>query len=412
MDITKKVNYCLSCINKPCKEGCPLNNDITKAIALYKDGKEEMAYDVFTKTSVLSSVCGRICPHENQCEGKCIRGIKGIPVSIGEIEYTLADKFLDKPFVKTNEFNNKKVAVVGGGPSGLTCAAFLAMKGINVTIFEKHDSLGGILAHGIPDFRLPKDVLKKNIDKIVNLGIEVKLNKELGKDFSLEELRNNYDALYLSVGANKSRKMNIAGEELDGVLGGNETLEEDNWPDIKDKVVAVSGGGNTAMDVCRVAKRKGARKVVVIYRRSEKEMPATRCEISEAKNEGIEFMFKTNILEILGDKKVEKLHCIKTELTQKEGEKRLSPVNIEGSDFVEDFDYVFMAVGSMPDKELTDKLHLELTKWGTIQKDENNMTSFDGVFVGGDIAGGTSTVAYAAKAGRDTSEFIINYLKK
>lgn len=412
MNFEENVNYCLSCKTKPCMAGCPLSNDITDAIALLKQGNEEAAYDKFVETTVLPSICGRVCPHENQCQGKCIRGIKGSPVSIGEIEYTLADKFIDKPFAKTDELKGKKVAVVGGGPSGLTCAAFLAKKGVEVTIYEKHDHLGGIPAHGIPDFRLPREVLHKAIDKILALGINTKLNVELGKDFSIEDLKKEYDAVYLAIGANVSKKMRIPGEELEGVIGGNEVLEYVNWPDVKDKTVVISGGGNTAMDVCRTAKRLGAKRTVVIYRRSEKEMPATKVEIAEAKAEGIEFMFQTNILGVLGTDKVEKLHCIKTELVQKEGEKRLSPVNIEGSDFEEACDYIFMAVGSDPDKALTQTLGLELTKWCSIVTNENNMTSIDGVFAGGDIADKTATVAWASRSGRDSANSIIEYLTK
>lgn len=411
MNINENVNYCLSCKTKPCKSGCPLNNDITDAIALFKQGNEKAAYEKFIETTVLPGICGRICPHENQCQGKCVRGIKGEPVQIGQIEAYLADKYIDEKFSSTNELSNYKVAIVGAGPAGLTCAAFLARKGVKVKLFEKHNHLGGIPAHGIPDFRLPRAVLNSNIQKILDLGIEYELNKELGKDFSLDELRNNYDAVLLSFGANKSKKMRIPGEDLKGVIGGNEVLEYDSWPDVQGKNVVVSGGGNTAMDVCRSAKRKGAN-VTVIYRRSEKEMPATKVEIKDAMNEGIDFMFQTNILEVLGEDKTQKLHCIKTELVQKEGETRLSPVNIEESDFEVDCDYIFMAVGSNPDSDLTKTLNLELTKWNSIVHDENSMTSIKGVFVAGDIGDNKATVAFASRSGRDAAYSIIEYLTK
>ena len=406
MNLEENVNYCLSCKTKPCKLGCPLNNDVTEAIAWLKKGDELKAYETFAETSVLMGMCGRICPHEFQCQGKCVRGIKGEPVAIGEIETYLADKFIDVPYKKSDELSDYKVAVIGAGPAGLSCAGFLAKKGIKVTIFEKHDHLGGIMYHGIPEFRLPKDILNRHIQKIIDLGIEVKLNTELGKDFSLDDL-SSYDAVFLSFGANLSRKMNIPGEERDNVLFGNELLESGSWPDVKGKKIAVSGGGNTAMDVCRSAKLKGG-DVTVIYRRSEKEMPATRKEIADAKAEGIEFMFQTNILEV----KENTLHCIKTELIQKEGEKRLSPVNIEGSDFEFDYDYIIMAVGSKPDSELTSKLGLELTKWGSIVKDENLMSSKEAIFVGGDLADNKSTVAFAGRSGRDAAEKIIDFLQK
>lgn len=405
MNLQENINYCLGCKHKPCKNACPLNNDITLAISYLKNGEEEKAYDVFAQTSVLMGMCGRICPHEFQCQGSCVRGIKGEPVAIGEIETYLADKFINKPFEKEEELNKYKVAVIGAGPSGLTCAAFLAKRGVRVTLFEKHDHLGGIMYHGIPDFRLPKDLLKKHIDKILDLGIEVKMNMELSKDFSLDDLKD-YDAIYLAFGANKSSKMRIKGEDLPSVLYGNELLENDTWPDVKGKKVIVSGGGNTAMDVCRSAKLKGG-DVTVVYRRSEKEMPATKHEIADAKKEGVNFMFLTNILEV----EEKKLHCIKTTLVQKEGEKRLSPVNIEGSDFDLEYDYVIMAVGSKPDEKLTQSLDLELTKWNSIVKDENSMTSKEGIFVGGDLADNKATVAFASRSGRDSAEKIIEYLK-
>lgn len=411
MSIKENIDYCLSCKTKPCMSGCPLNNDITEAISLLKKGEEKAAYEKFMETTVLPGICGRICPHENQCQGKCVRGIKGKPVSIGEIEAYLADKFIDEKLSITDELSDYKVAIVGAGPAGLTCAAFLARKGVKVTLFDKHKHLGGIPAHGIPDFRLSREVLHKNIQKIIDLGIECKLNTELGKDVSLDELRNNYDAVLLSFGANESKKMRIPGEDLDGVLGGNEVLEYDSWPNVEGKNVVISGGGNTAMDVCRVAKRKGAN-VTVIYRRSEKEMPATKVEIKDAMNEGVNFMFQTNILEVLGENKVAKLHCIKTELVQKEGETRLSPVNVEGSDFEVDVDYIFMAVGSNPDSNLTKSLGLELTRWNSIVKDENLMSTKDGIFVAGDIGDNKATVAFASRSGRDAANSIIEYLKK
>lgn len=405
MNLQENINYCLGCKHKPCKNACPLNNDITLAINYLKNNEEEKAYDVFAETSVLMGMCGRICPHEFQCQGSCVRGIKGEPVSIGAIETYLADKFINKPFTKDDELNKYKVAVVGAGPCGLTCAAFLAKKGVKVTIYEKHNHLGGIMYHGIPDFRLPKELLKKHIDKILKLGIEVKTNMELGKDFTLFDLKD-FDAVYLAFGANKSSKMRINGEDLPNVLYGNELLENDKWPDVSGKKVIVSGGGNTAMDVSRSASLKGA-DVTVVYRRSEKEMPATKHEIAEAKKEGINFMFLTNILEV----KKDKLHCIKTTLIQKEGEKRLSPVNVEGSDFDLDYDYIIMAVGSKPDEKLTQSLNLELTRWNSIVKDDNYMTSKEGVFVGGDLADVKSTVAFASRSGRDSAEKIIEFLK-
>lgn len=228
---------------------------------------------------------------------------------------------------------DKRVAVIGSGPAGLTCAAFLARRGVKVTIYEKHDKLGGLLTHGIPDFRLPREVVEKTIEKILDLGVETKLNQELGRDFEIEDLAKKYDAVFVAIGANIPAKMNVEGENLNGVYGGNYLLEYNKHPNYTGKKVAIIGGGNVAMDSARTIKKLGASEVYVIYRRAEEQMPAEKKEIAGAKKEGIEFLFQTNIVKILGTEKVEKLECIKTELVKKEGENRLSPVNIEGSNF-------------------------------------------------------------------------------
>ena len=296
--------------------------------------------------------------------------------------------------------------MVGGGPAGLTCSAFLARSGAEVTIYEKYGKLGGILEHGIPDFRLSKDVLENTIESILSLGINVEYNKELGKNIALQELEKSYDAIFLSFGANIPSKMNIEGEDLEGVFGGNSLLETGKHPDYTGKKVAVIGGGNVAMDCSRKIKRLGADKVYVIYRRAEKQMPAEIKEIAEAKEEGIEFLFQNNIVKILGNKKVEKIECIKTELVKKEGETREVPVNIENSNYQMDMDYVVMAVGSSPEKKLVENLGIELNKWGYIKVDENHRTSNPKIYAGGDVAGDKGTVAWAARAGRDVAEKI------
>ena len=313
--------------------------------------------------------------------------------------------------IKTNnELEGKKVAIIGGGPAGLTCAAFLRMSGADVTIYEKQPKLGGITRYGIPDFRLSREIIDKNIEKILNLGIKAECNKALGKDYNLEDLEKEYDAIYLSFGANVSSKMNIPGENLQGVYGGNELLETNIHPNYEGKNVAVSGGGNVAMDTARTIKRLGAKNVYVIYRRAKEQMPAEELEIEEAEKEGVEFLFKTNIVKILGNEKVEKLECIKTELVEKEGEKRPVPVNIENSNYLLDMDYVVMAVGSKPDGEIVSKTKLEVTQYGNIKVDENYMTSKKGIFAGGDLIGTKSTVAWAARSGRNASEAIKKYL--
>ena len=272
-------------------------------------------------------------------------------------------------------------------------------------------NFGGILRHGIPEFRLEKDILDKTIDAILSLGINIEYEKELGKNFELEDLEKQYDAIFLGFGANIPAKMNIEGEDLDGVYGGNSLLETGIHPSYKGKKVAVIGGGNVAMDCSRTIKRLGAEKVYVIYRRAEKQMPAEAKEIADAKKEGIEFLFQNNIVKILGKDKVEKVECIKTELVKKEGETREVPVNIENSNYEMDMDIVVMAVGSSPEKELLDKLGLKLNKWGYIYVDENYKTSKEKVYAGGDISGTKATVAWAARTGRDAAKQIIENIK-
>ena len=273
-------------------------------------------------------------------------------------------------------------------------------------------NFGGVIEHGIPEFRLEPSILENTINKILDLGIHVIYNKELGKNLSLSDLEKEYDAIFLSFGKNISSKMGIEGEERNGVLGGNELLENKNYPNFKGKKVIVSGGGNVAMDTCRTIKRLGADKVTVVYRRSEEEMPAEKIEIEEAKEDGVEFLFQTNILKILGNEKVEQIECIKTNLVKREGEDRKVPVNIEGSNFRMDADYVIMAVGSITDSKLLDFIKIEKTKRGTIAIDENFKTSKEKIFAGGDLAGGKGTVAWAARSGRDAAEAIKSYLLK
>lgn len=400
-------SYCLNCKNSQCKiKGCPLDNCIPEFI---HETDSKKAYEILCNTTVLPAICGRICPHEKQCEGSCIRGIKGEPVSIGAMEAYIGDLSIENNYELSIEMDerakDKRVAVIGSGPAGLTCAAFLARKGVKVTIYEKHDKLGGLLTHGIPEFRLPREVVEKTIEKILDLGVEAKLNQELERDFEIEDLAKKYDAVFVAIGANIPAKMNVEGEGLEGVYGGNYLLEYNKHPNYTGKKVAIIGGGNVAMDSARTIKKLGASEVYVIYRRAEEQMPAEKKEIADAKKEGIEFLFQTNIVKILGKEKVEKLECIKTELVKKEGENRLSPVNIEGSNFILDMDYVVMATGSKPENNIIEKF--EKNEYGYIKIDENMQTSINKVFAGGDIVGQKATVAWASRSGRDAAEKIL-----
>ena len=413
-EINEKANYCLNCLTKPCEnKGCPLENDIPNFIKAVKEQNYKKAYEILSETTVLSAICGRICPHTKQCEGSCVRGIKSEPVSIGELEAFVGDIAIKENYslgTPNRENANKKIAIIGGGPAGLTASAFLLKKGYSVTLFEKYNYLGGLLVHGIPEFRLPKEIVRQTIQKIIELGLQVRYNQELGKNLFLQQLEQEYDAIFLSFGANITTKMGVEGEDLQGVLGGNQLLEQQNHPDYKNKKVAVIGGGNVAMDCARTIKRLGAQEVKVIYRRAEEQMPAEVNEIKEAKEEGIEFLFQNNIVKILGESKVQQVELIKTELIQKEGETRKVPVNITDSNYIIDIDYIVMALGSKPDS-FVDSLGLELNKWGYINIDEKNRTSNPKIFASGDIAGTKGTVAWAARSGRDAAIAIIEYLE-
>ena len=418
-NIKNKSEYCLNCPKKPCSETCPLNNDTAGFIKLIKEEKYKEAYELLCETSVLQAICGRICPHTKQCQKGCVRGIKGDAVEIGQLEAFIGDMAIKNNWKipKKGDTKSKKIAVIGGGPAGLTCAAFLAKQGYKVTIYEKHKELGGILSYGIPKFRLDKTIINETIKKILDLGIEVKNNIKLtpeSKDngITLEKLEDEYDAIFLGFGANISTKMGIEGEELTGVYGGNELLENGSHPEYVGKDVAVIGGGNVAMDTARTIKRLGANKVTVIYRRAEEQMPAEKKEIQDAKEEGVEFLFQTNILKIIGNNNVEKIECIKTELKPKEGETRLSPVNIENSNYFMDMDYVVMAVGTTPEIGLTSNLNIKIDAKGRIEVDENNQTLNPKIFAGGDLIGAKGTVAWAARSGRDAAENIIKFLEK
>ncbi len=415
-EVKELASYCLGCKVKPCSTGCPLENDIPEFIKYIKENNYENAYKILSKTTVLQSICGRICPHMSQCMGKCVRGIKGIPVSIGELEAFVGDMAIKNNYkmadleINNTQNNTKKIAIIGSGPAGLTCSAFLARYGFNVTIFEKYSKLGGLLRYGIPEFRLPKHILDNAINKILNLGIKVEYEKELGKNLKLCDLEKEFDAVFIAIGANIPWKMEIPGENLCGVYGGNTLLEKNIHPNYNNKKIAVIGGGNVAMDCARTINKMGAKSVTIIYRRAEEQMPAEKKEIEQAKSEGVEFLFQTNVVKILGDSKeeqnVKKIECVKTKLVQKEGETRLSPVDIEGSNYVIDMDYVVMAIGSTVEKDVVESLNLETDKKGYIKVNENYQTSKPKIFAGGDLVGTKATVAWAAETGKTVAKYI------
>ena len=406
-NIKEKTEYCFNCKLKPCSlKGCPLNNNIPDFIGAIKEEKYEKAYEILTETTVLPSICGRICPHFKQCMGACVRGIKGNPVEIGTLESFVGDMAIDNNYkIKKQEHNHKNIAIIGGGPAGLTAAAFLAKTGNKVTIYEKYDYLGGLLVHGIPEFRLSKEIVKKSIDKILELGIKVEYNKELGRNLDLKELEKKYDNIILAFGANVSTNMQIEGENLQGVYGANELLEYSMHPDYTGKTVVVNGGGNVAMDAARTIKRLGAKNVIVTYRRAREQMPAEQKEIDDAISEGVEFLFQHNIIKIIGDEEVRGIEVVKTELIKKEGENRLSPVNIEDSNYEIKADYVVIAIGSKPSEFVKD-LSLEVDKRGYIKVGGNGLTSNPKIYAIGDLAGNIATVAWAAKSGRDIAKII------
>ena len=321
------------------------------------------------------------------------------------------DFFIESRATSTEEIGNpvhhgttRKLAQFGISTAGKTAIQ------LRKSDYEKYDYLGGLLMHGIPEFRLPKEIVRQTIQKIIDLGLEVKYNQELGKNLQLQQLEKEYDVIFLSFGANIATKMGVEGEDLQGVFGGNQLLEYQNHPDYTNKKVAIIGGGNVAMDCARTIKRLGAQEVKVIYRRAEEQMPAETKEIQEAKQEGIEFLFQNNIVKILGKDKVEQVELIRTELVQKEGETRKVPINIQNSNYIIDIDYIVMALGSESDS-FVKNLGLELNKWGYINIDEKNRTSNPKIFAGGDIAGVKGTVAWAARSGRDASYSIVEYLE-
>lgn len=424
----EEAKRCLNCKNPQCKLGCPVQIDIPKFIKKVSEGQFEEAYNIIINNSSLPAVCGRVCPQETQCEGQCVRGIKGEPVAIGRLERFVAD-WHNKNNQDQNEkvnTNNHKVAIIGSGPSGLSCASTLAKFGYDVTIFEALHLAGGVLVYGIPEFRLPKEIVNKEIEGIKQLGVKVETNVVIGKTISIEELKQEYgfEAIFIGSGAGLPKFMNIPGENLNGVYSANEFLTRVNLmkaylpnsstPIKKNTNVAVVGGGNVAMDAARCALRLGANKVYIIYRRGFEELPARQEEVEHAKEEGIEFKILTNPIEIIGDNNntVSKIKCIEMELGEKDASGRRRPIEKENSEFELDVDCVIMALGTSPNPLIkSTTVGLETQRWGGIIIDENTMTTVDGVFAGGDAVTGAATVILAMGAGKQAAIAIDNYIK-
>ena len=414
---------CLNCKNHPCVSGCPVQVKIPEFIKKITEKDYEGAYQVIHETSSLPAVCGRVCPQETQCESKCIRGIKGEPVGIGRLERFVADwhnaNVQEAPAKPTP--NGHKVAVIGSGPSGLTCAGDLAKKGYDVTVFEALHLAGGVLVYGIPEFRLPKAIVQKEVDGLKALGVKVETNMVIGRVVSIDELMSEYgfEAVFIGSGAGLPMFMHIPGESLKGVCSANEYLtrinlmkaylEESDTPILHSKAAAIVGGGNVAMDAARCAKRMGTDKVYIVYRRGEAEMPARLEEQHHAKEEGIEFLTLTNPTEILGgeDGRVCGMKCIKMELGEPDASGRRRPIPVEGSEFVLDVDMVIMSLGTSPNPLIRSTTPgLETNKKGGIIVDENEMSTRENVFAGGDAVTGAATVILAMGAGKKAAEAI------
>ena len=422
-----EAKRCLNCKNKPCVSGCPVNVKIPEFISLVAEGKFIDAYKVINETNSLPAVCGRVCPQESQCEGKCIRGIKGESVGIGRLERFVADYFIanGNPEIKEIAPNGKKVAVIGAGPAGLTCAGDLAKKGYKVTIFEAFHTAGGVLVYGIPEFRLPKAVVAHEIENLKALGVEILTDMVIGKVLSIDEIiEMGYEAVFIGSGAGLPMFMGIEGESSVGVYSANEFLtrinlmkaylEDYDTPIKKSKSVAVVGGGNVAMDAARCAKRLGADNVYIIYRRGEEEMPARKEEIHHAKEEQIEFKLLCNPVRVLSDEngKVTAIECIRMELGEPDASGRRRPVEIKGSEFLLPVDTVIMALGTSPNPLIrTTTSGIEANKRGCLIVDENMKTTKDAVYAGGDAVTGAATVILAMGAGKTAAASIDEFLK-
>ena len=422
-----EANRCLNCKNPLCVTGCPVNVQIPDFISLIRSGEFEKAYEKIAETSTLPAVCGRVCPQERQCESKCVRAIKGESVGIGRLERFAADYHIknEKQGGDIAEPCGKKVAVIGAGPAGLTCAGDLAKKGYRVTVFEAFHTPGGVLVYGIPEFRLPKKIVAHEIENLKKLGVEIMTDMVIGKVLSIDEIIDmGYEAVFIGSGAGLPMFMGIEGEDAVGVYSANEFLTRINLmkayrddydtPIKRSNSVAVVGGGNVAMDAARCAKRLGAEHVYIIYRRGEAEMPARREEIHHAKEEEIEFKFLTNPVRVITDENsiVTGIECVKMELGEPDASGRRSPVTVEGSEFVIPVESVIMALGTSPNPLIRKTTSgIEVNRRGCLLVDENMKTTKDGVYAGGDAVTGAATVILAMGAGKAAAKSIDEFLK-
>lgn len=424
----EEAGRCLNCKHRPCIKGCPVSVKIPDFIAEVAKGDFKKAYEVIHETSSLPAVCGRVCPQENQCEKECVRGIKGEAVAIGRLERFVADWYREnvKEEVVKPASNGHKVAVVGAGPAGLTCAGDLAKKGYHVSVFEALHVAGGVLMYGIPEFRLPKAIVQNEIEGLKQMGVDIETNMVIGRSESVDDLfEEGYEAVFIGSGAGLPNFMNMPGENLKGVYSANEFLTRCNLmkaykegvdtPIQRPKKAVIVGGGNVAMDAARCAKRLGVEEVTIVYRRSMEELPARKEEVEHAMEEGIIFHLLTNPIQVLGNEDgwVKGMECVKMELGEPDESGRRRPVEIKGSNFVLDVDCMIMAIGTSPNPLIRSTTEgLETNRKGCLVADENGQTTRAGVFAGGDAVTGAATVILAMGAGKKAAEAIDSYIQK
>ena len=408
-EIREKASWCLGCKGKPCSNACPMNTEIPEFIEEIKKDNLKNAYNILLSNNLFSHVCSKICPQENQCEGACVRGIKQTATKIGELENFVnewANENNIKPDIATKKVRNDvKVAIVGGGPAGLSCAYELIKNGIKSVVYEKENSLGGILVYGIPDFRLEKSVITNIVDTLIELGVESKLGHALGKNINLKDLKEEYDCVFLGIGAEISSTYRLSEEELENVYDSDEFLRAYNNKKYINNLgkVVVIGGGNVAMDAARAAIHMGAKKVSILYRRDIEHMPARKIELEDALADGVEFKELVRVISANGKNgKMENVHCIRTKIIDRKA------VDVEGEEFNYEANTVVFAIGLKPNRKLLEEEDIKLTDWGTIEVDENNQTNIENIFAGGDVVDNKSVVCRALASGKKAAISIMS----